>query len=366
MTQQSETTWDKRRDVTVHQHAPFNAESPLTALMPALTSTDAFYVRNHGPVPQLDPETWRLAVEGLVHRSVELSLDDIQQQFDHHQIVATMQCAGNRRSGLMKVRDIAGHPWGPGATSTATWTGVRLADVLEAAGVSAGARHVCFEAPDIAPEAAPPQRFGASIPISKAMSEEVLLAWAMNDQPLPAVHGAPVRVVVPGYIGARSVKWVDRISVRAHPSENFFQAIAYRLLPPGVDPYTAPPGDGLALGPIAVNSAILTPADGITVPAGPTTVTGYALGAEARGINRVDVSLDGGQTWSQATVDEAPGRWSWHGWQITLDLPPGNVEITARAWDDAGTVQPESETHLWNPKGYFNNSWARINLTATG
>ncbi len=352
--------------MVVHEREPFNAEPPLSALAQTpLTSTETFYVRNHGPVPELDSQAWRLTVEGLVQQPLKLSLDDLRSRFEHHQVIATMQCAGNRRSGLMKVRDIAGHPWGPGATSTATWKGARLTEVLHAAGITAGAGHVAFEASDVAPEASPPQRFGASIPLAKATSDDVLLAWEMNGQPLPAVHGAPVRVVVPGYIGARSVKWVDRITVQEQHSENFFQSVAYRLVPPGVDPYTAPPGDGLQLGPIAVNAAILTPGDGDTVPAGPTTITGYALGADDRGVTRVDISLDGGQGWHQASLDAAPNRWSWCPWQITLDLSPGDVEITARAWDTAGAVQPEHEATLWNPKGYFNTAWSRIHFTTT-
>jgi sulfite oxidase len=357
--------WGKSGEVRVHEREPFNAESPLPALARSrVTGTEAFYVRNHGPVPDWHPQEWRLSVEGLVKRPLELSLQELQRGFEHHQVVATLQCAGNRRSGLIKVRDIPGHAWGPGATSTATWTGARLTDVLHAAGFAAGARHVAFEAPDVAPEASPPQRFGASVPISKATSDEVLLAWEMNGHPLPAVHGAPLRVVVPGYIGARSVKWVNRISVQAQPSDNFFQAVAYRLLPPGVDPYSAPPGDGLQLGPIAVNSAILTPDDGASVPAGPTTITGYALSGDGRGITRVDISLDGGRTWHQAVLADQSSPWSWSHWSISLDLPLGEVEIISRAWDTAAAVQPEHEYHLWNPQGYFNTAWYRIHLTA--
>lgn len=367
VTERSGTAWGKSHDVIVHQSEPFNAESSLAVLVQQpVTSTEDFYVRNHGPVPELDPRLWRLSVDGMVDRPLELSLDDLQDRFEHHEVVATLQCAGNRRSGLAKVHDIPGHPWGSGATSTATWTGARLTDVLAAAGAQNTAQHVAFEAPDVAPEATPPQRFGASIPFAKATGDEVLLAWGMNGRPLPAVHGAPVRAIVPGFIGARSVKWIDRVSVQAGPSQNFFQSIAYRLLPPGVDPYNAPPGDGLALGPLTVNSAILTPDDGAVVPAGRTAVTGYALSGDDRGIARVDVSVDGGQSWLQAELDDPPSPWAWTPWRITLELPPGDVEITARAWDTSAAVQPEHEAHLWNPKGYFNNAWSRIHLTATG
>jgi sulfite oxidase len=365
MAQGAGLMWGKGSDVVVHQREPYNAESSLAALsQAALTDEETFYVRNHGPVPMVDPQAWRLSVGGMVGQPLELSLEELQGRFEHHRVTATLQCAGNRRAGLMKVREIPGHPWGPGATSTATWTGARLGDVLRAAGVACEAGHVAFDAPDIAPEASPPQRFGASIPVSKALGDEVLLAWEMNDQPLPPVHGAPVRVVVPGYIGARSVKWVDRISVQGQPSQNFFQAVAYRLLPDGVDPYNAPPGDGLSLGPVAVNSAILTPSDGAEIPAGPTTITGYALAGDGRGIARVDVSVDGGQSWAQAELSDQPSPWAWRPWQINLDLPSGQVEITARAWDSAAAVQPEDEARLWNPKGYFNNAWHRVNVTA--
>ena len=144
------------------------------------------------------------------------------------------------------------------------------------------------------------------MPLSKATSPEVLLAWAMNGEPLTAVHGAPVRVVVPGYIGARSVKWVTRVTVRAEPSDNFFQETAYRLLP--VDGVQAP-GAGLSLGPVALNSEILRPEHGDTVPAGTVRVSGYAYAGDDRSVCRVDVSVDGGATWRLATLGEA-STWS--------------------------------------------------------
>jgi sulfite oxidase len=356
--------WDLRHDMIVHSAEPLNAEPPPPALAAGeLTPLDTFYVRNHGPVPEISPAAWRLRVGGLVHRPLALSLDMLQD-FGAHEVIAALQCAGNRRAGLMAVRDIAGEaPWGPGATANARWTGARLADVLTAAGVTDGARHVAFAAPDVSGLPSPPQPFGASIPLGKATRGEVLLAWAMNGQPLPPVHGGPVRIVVPGYIGARSVKWIERISVQAEPSANFFQARSYRLLPPEGDPEMAGPGDGLSLGPIGVNAAILTPGEGERVPAGPVTVTGYALAGDDRRIARVDVSADGGRRWYQACLAEELSPWSWRRWRATLDLPPGPAEITARAWDSAANVQPESEAQRWNPKGYINYAWARLRLT---
>jgi sulfite oxidase len=358
--------WNKRDEMIVHQADPYNAEPPRAALdgLP-LTPLDVFYGRNHGPIQQIDPDAWRLTVDGLVGHPLVLSLTDLRRRFEEHTLVATLQCAGNRRAELAEVRPIPGQlVWGPTAISTARWTGARLADVLATAGLRPDARYVAFTATDVSQVADPPQPFGASIPVSKAMAAEVLLAWAMNGVPLPAVHGAPVRVVVPGYIGARSVKWVERITVQEHESDNFFQATDYRLLAADADPAKAGPGDGLPLGVIAVNAAILSPDDHQTLLAGPVRTSGYAVAGEDRGLARVDVSIDGGRSWQQADLGTDEGPWAWRLWQTTVDLPPGPTEIIARAWDTSATVQPERTANVWNPLGYVNNSWARVNVTA--
>ena len=357
--------WGKRDDMIVHQSDPYNAEPAAAALAGRmLTPLDAFYGRNHGPIPRPDPVAWRLLVGGLVERELELSVEDLRRQFAERTLTATLQCAGNRRAGFLKVRDIPGEdPWSSGATSTAEWTGASLAEVLQSSGLRDRAAHVAFAAPDVSQIAIPPQPYGGSISLQKALAGEVLLAWAMNGQILPPMHGAPVRVVVPGYIGARSVKWVDRITVQDRPSDNYFQATAYRLLPADADPGTAGPGDGLALGSVAVNSAILQPEDGAVLAAGPTEISGYALAGDDRGIARVDVSCDGGRRWTQADLGADAGPWAWRVWRAVIDLPAGPAEIVARAWDTAAAAQPESPAHLWNPKGYVNNSWARLQVT---
>ncbi|MCW2718515.1 sulfite oxidase [Pseudonocardia sp.] len=351
--------WSKRDDMVVHDKEPFNAEPPPGALAGRpLTPVEAFYSRNHGSFPDLAPATWQLRVDGLVDRGLVLSLADLHQRFSPRTEVATLVCAGNRRAELMAVRDIPGQvPWGPATISTAEWTGVSLADVLAAAGPAPGAAHVAFLAPDISP--AVDQPYGSSIPLTKACSGEVLLAWEMNGEPLPPVHGGPVRVVVPGYIGARSVKWVQQVTVQAEPSDNYFQAEDYRLLPPDAEPA---PGRGISLGPLVLTSAILSPDDGSRVAAGPTEVAGYALAGEGRSIARVDVSLDGGRTWVQAAVEDPPSPWAWQLWRTTVVLPAGPAEITARAWDDTGATQPDSPASVWNPSGYDNTSRPCIRL----
>jgi sulfite oxidase len=356
--------YGKREDLLVHQQEPFNAETGPAALAEGpVTATDAFYVRGHAAVPQLDPESWRLEVRGAVERELDLSLDTLREALREREVTATLQCAGNRRAGLIAIRDIPGEaPWGPGATGTATWTGVSLADVLALAGPLPEAAHVGFEGADVSEEAKPPQRFGGSIPLAKARRPEVLLAWAMNGEPLPAVHGAPLRVVVPGYIGARSVKWLQRIEVRSSPWHGYFQHVVYRLVPADAAPG---PGVGMSLGLVALNADVLSPADGDRVPAGAVEVRGYAFAGGERHVARVDVSVDGGANWSQAELLDDLGPWAWRHWRISVDLAPGEREILVRAWDSSAATQPEDEAALWNPKGYVNNARPKVRVQAT-
>jgi sulfite oxidase len=243
---------------------------------------------------------------------------------------------------------------------------VSLADVLADAGLQADARYVEFVGADISQEAVPPQCFGASIRRRKALAGEVLLAWGMNGEPLPAAHGAPLRVVVPGYIGARSVKWLQRIVARSTPSENFFQAQTYRLLPADADADAGLRGAGIPLGAVAVNSDFLTPADGAVVDAGTLEVDGYAFAGDDRHIVRVDVSTNRGRDWCQADLLDAASRWAWRRWRARVAVEPGTVEIVARAWDSAAATQPDDPAQLWNPKGYANNSWARLRIHVRG
>src|SRR4029077_16062108 len=219
-------------------------------------------------------------------------------------------------------------PWEHGAISTAEWCGVRLVDVLAAAGVRREDQlNVEVLAPDVAQEARPVQSYGSSIPLNKAMSEEVLLAWQMNGQPLPRAHGGPVRVVVAGYIGARSVKGVTTITVQPAPSENYFQALDYRILPPEADADTVPEGEGISLSSLPLNCDILTPTYGDRAAAGPLTIRGWALAGDGHDVARVDVSVDQGRTWRQATLEQPPSRWAWRMWSLTVDVDTGPLTV---------------------------------------
>jgi sulfite oxidase len=358
--------WGKRDDMIVRAHLPYNAEPPPAVLAGSdITPIDAFYARNHGRFPDTAPQQWQLAISGRVERPLTLTYERLITEFDQHDVVATLACAGNRRAEMLRVRPIPGkEPWAHGAISTAEWRGVRLADVLAAAGAHHDdGLHVAFQALDIAQEARPVQPYGSSIPLSKAMSPEVLLAWQMNSEPLPRAHGGPVRVVVPGYIGARSVKWVTAVTVQAGPSENYFQSLDYRILPPDADADTVGAGEGIALSSLALNCDILDPTDDDRVPRGQLTIRGYGIAGDGRSVERVDVSLDEGLTWRQADLHRAPSKWSWRPWSLTVDVPAGPLSITARAWDDTGAAQPESAASLWNPRGYGNNAWARVALS---
>jgi sulfite oxidase len=345
--------------MTIHEREPFNAEPQRIALAEApVTATDAFYVRNHGPVPAGADS--RAKVTGLVARQLDLSVDDLRRDFPARELTVTLQCAGNRRADLMAVRDIPGEsPWGPGATGTARWRGASLTDVLAGAQPSSDAHHVGFEGADRSAEV--DELYGSSIPLRDVAAHEVLLAYEMNGAPLPPVHGGPLRAVVPGYIGARSVKWLTRIELRTVAWEGHYQSTAYRLVPPGTEPGR---GVGMPLGLIAVNSDVLVPADGATVESGPLEATGYAFAGGRREVERVDVSLDGGRTWVQAELGEDLGEWAWRLWHVQLQLDPGEHEITVRAWDSAAGTQPEDPAGSWNPKGYANNAWGRVRVVA--
>jgi sulfite oxidase len=352
---------DKNPAMHVWEGEPLNAESPADLLgAESVTPVDLFYVRSHGPAPAIDPDGHRLSVCGLVDRTLELGLADLEWLGREQSVLATLECAGNRRRELLDVRPIDGEiPWGPGVIGTAIWTGVSLADVLARAGIRDGATHVELIGCDLDPEA---RSFGGSIPLAKASSAEVLLATKMNGDPLIPAHGAPVRAVVPGYIGARSVKWLREIRVLGEPSSNHYQATAYRVHPPWVTDRHADPSGGIPLGELEVNAAILTPTDAARIPVGPVLVSGYAISGGANRVERVDLSTDGGTTWRSTELLDPPTAWAWRRWRLTVDLPAGPAEIVVRAVDSSLNTQPENPADLWNVHGYANNSRPRVRL----
>jgi sulfite oxidase len=333
--------------------APLNAETPLEALCRShVTPTELFYVRNHDAIPDVDPDAYRLKIGGEVREPLVLSLRDLRDRFPRADVTATIACAGNRRSELSRLAPIPeAVQWGPGAIGNAVWAGARLADVLATAGVRAEARHVDFTGLDLPTVEGRAQAFDGSIPIDKALAPEVLLAYEMNGEPLSAEHGFPLRTVVPGYIGARSVKWLAEISVEREPSAGYFQSRDYAL-------------QGRPLDELALNSAFCRPVEGAPAEGTSIDIAGWAIGRGGRLLERVEVSADGGRSWVAAVLEEHDGEpWSWRLWHATIDADSDSPELVVRAWDGSG--QPESLAAVWNERGYMNNAWHRVALTST-
>ena len=353
----------KRPGLVVHGDHPLNAETPPPLLRESFVTPDeAFYVRCHGDVPEVDPGRYRLAVSGLVERPLRLSLEEIRD-LPKTETTATLYCAGNRRAELTQVKSIPGKvAWKVGAAGNARWGGVLLRDMLEAAGIGKGTRHVAFTGLDRDVESGTGVHFGGSIPIERAVSDRVLLAYEMNGRPLAPEHGFPLRVVVGGYVGARSVKWLSEIALRAEPSDNYYQAVEYKLFPPHVTAENADHSEGEMLGEIPLNAVIWAPKDGETLPRGPVTVRGYAIAGGDRRVARVEVSADGGATWTEATLTEGDGPASWRLWEAVVEPGPGEREILARATDSGGGTQPETVEEVWNFQGYANNAWHRVRV----
>lgn len=361
---------DKHPSFIVKEEDPYNGEPSLKLLAESfITPRELFFARSHGSTPSIDASTYRLSVKGMVDKSLTLSLESLRSDFPKQTRAATLQCAGNRRRELDSVERIEDELlWDAGAIGTAVWGGTPLRDVLRVAGVRSGAAHVDFVGLDQVQKEGRKFGFGGSIPLEKAESPEVLLAYEMNGEPLAPEHGFPLRVVVPGYVGARSVKWLGEIRVQTVPSDNYFYTRSYQLFPPQVTADRVDWSIGIRLGEVPVNSVICHPQEGERLPAGPVEVRGYAVGTAGRIIERVDISLDGGETWTQGSLMEAEekGPWTWQFWRTTLDLPPGPAEIVVRAWDSAVNTQPEETRRIWNVKGYMNNAWHRVRIVVGG
>lgn len=357
-----------RPRMVVRSEAPYNAEPAPDRLCASITTAQSdFYIRNHGNIPHIDASRHHLHVGGRVRAPLDIPVRELRKRFPERTITAVMQCAGNRRADMQRVRPTSGLPWTSGAIGNAAWTGVALADVLRAAGVQINpAYHVAFDACD---QVEKPRvgrfAYGASIPLAKAMSSEVLLAYSMNDEPLTPEHGFPLRVVVPGFAGVRSTKWLAAITVQDKPSDNHIQQREYKLMPPDVTEETADWRQGATIYAMRLNSAICEPASRAELKAGSVTLRGYATATDGR-IAQVEVSSDGGQTWMQAELEHNVDEpWSWTLWTATLGLVKGDHELAVRAWDSAGQTQPASPDEIWNCKGYLSTAWHRVPVSVS-
>jgi len=318
-----------------------------------LTPNARFFVRSHFPVPAVDVAAWRLEVTGLVHRPLRLTLHELRA-FAAVERAHTLECAGNGRARFALPRT-SGTQWDLGAVGNARWGGVRLASVLERAGVKPEAKHVWFEAADHAPLPTVPP-FLRSIPIDRAM-DDVVLADRMNGAPLPKLHGAPLRAIVPGWFGMASAKWVTRVRLESAPSDNHFMVKGYRYAYPGEDAAQAAPVDEMK-----IKSIITRPLDGARLPHGVLRVEGFAWGGRA-GVKQVELSDDAGRSWRPAALHGEPDGTGWRAWMAAVDVrTPGAVTLMARATDAAGAVQPVEARA--NAGGYGNNSIHRVTVHA--
>ncbi|EAR51057.1 molybdopterin oxidoreductase [Oceanicola granulosus HTCC2516] len=344
----------------VHRTRPLNAEPTPTALMSGFfTPQHLFYIRSHGDTPEL-PADHEVRLSGLVTSPLRFSLERLRREFPKRKVIATLQCAGNRRAEMQDVRQTSGDPWRIGAVGTAEWTGVALADVLAKAGIDeTRARHVAFRCADVVDidgEIAP---YEVSISVERAMAGDVLVAWALNGEDLDPAHGAPMRIIVPGYAGARSAKWLLEIDVRDAPSDSPVQARDYKLFPPSVARQDANWDEGVTIEQMPVTSAICLPRPDEPIPPGRTTVKGYAM-AYGRKVARVDVSTDGGRSWRQAGLMSERTTAAWTLWALDVDLPAGRHELVVKAVDEAGQSQPECLEGIWNFAGYLATAWHRV------
>ncbi|KAJ0023680.1 hypothetical protein NQD34_003579 [Periophthalmus magnuspinnatus] len=367
---------------------PFNAEPPPEILSESyITPNVFFFKRNHLPVPRIDPESYKLTVEiqGPNRErggALSLSLDDLKNKFPKHTVTATIQCAGNRRSDMHKAKQVKGLNWGIGAIGNGTWSGAKLRDVLLAAGYSPDdanwARHVQFEGLD---QDVAGTTYGASIPLRKAISEDgdCLLAYEMNGEELPLDHGFPIRVIVPGTVGARNVKWLGKIIVSDVESSSHWQQNDYKGFSPSTDWDTVDYKTAPAIQELPIQSAITVPADGAIVDRSDEEVTlkGYAWSGGGREVVRVDVSIDGGKTWKIAQLKSSdkeqtagatappPGQaWAWKLWELTVPLPADTeeMEVVCKAVDSSYNMQPDSILPIWNLRGVLSNAWHRVKV----
>jgi anti-anti-sigma factor len=340
--------------MVVHRAHPLNCETPIPALIGGVVMPNQrFYVRNHFQIPNLDSSNWRLKVVGMIEHPLSLSMRDLVKMPSHTQFV-TLECAGNGRS-LLSPR-INGEQWNLGAVSTAEWTGVPLAEVLQRAGVKAGAKEVVFRGADSGKldASSEPICFERSLSMDDALGSEALLAYAMNGETLPMQHGYPLRVIVPGWYAVASVKWLTQIDVISEPFNGHYQTGTYF--------FEWQRGGQLIREPVSlqrVRSLITEPEPDSEVEQGELPIRGVAWSGAAP-IARVEIRIGDGR-WQEARLLGEPKRHSWQGWELITSLEhAGSAVICARATDMVSRTQPDSPE--WNRLGYGNNAIQKIRV----
>lgn len=339
------------------QLAARNHSLPLEALRWDITPIGLHYLLTHFDIPDVDVATWRLELDGLVRNPLSLSLDEIRAR-PAVEVAVTMECAGNGRAHVEP--HVVSQPWLLEAVGTARWRGTPVAALLEEAGVGGGATDVLFVGLDRGIEGGEEQDYERSVPLAEVLAGDAILAYEVNGVPLPPQHGFPLRLVVPGWYGMTSVKWLARIALLGAPHDGYQMRHSYRLRQEEDEV-------GEPLNRIQLRSLMIPP--GIpeyltrsrVVRAGVCEVEGRAWAGDAE-IVGVDVSTDGGETWAQAELgDDSLGRWAWRRWRYAWSAEPGEYELCCRAHDAAGRSQPLEPP--WNVGGYANNAVQRVSVT---
>ncbi len=345
---------------------PVNAETPIALLDDSVTSNATHFIRNNGLVPERaktrDLAGWRLAVDGSVRKPLKLNLDTLKR-YPNKTAQLVIECGGNGRAGFRP--PARGNQWTLGAVGCAEYTGVRLKDVLEDAGVQPSAVYVAYfgEDPHLSADAndVPISR---GVPIEKALNDWTLLAWEMNGEPLPAQHGFPLRLVAPGFPASACGKWLTRLWVRDQVHDGpKMGGFSYRVPRNPVEPGTdVPEADMEIIEAMPVKSIITRPATGLAhAQAQPLSLRGHAWCGDGP-VSAMHVSCDFGATWIEAALDAPANPFAWQRWNASIRFPtPGHYEVWARATDHAGRQQPMIIPG-WNPRGYLNNAMQRISV----
>lgn len=350
------TAFPQKGEMLLVRSRPPLLETPFSVFdQGVLTPNDRFFVRWHvADIPtRVDARSFRIRIHGAVQHEVVLGLAELSREFERVEVVAVNQCAGNSR-GFFNPR-VAGGEWGNGAMGNARWTGVRLKDILDRAGVKAGAVQVRFNGADAGVIAATPD-FVKTLSVDHARDGEVMVAFAMNGKPLPLLNGFPLRLVVPGWYSTYWVKMLDDIEVIDTLDTNFWMAKAYQI-PDTPHANVSPGQSGVKTVPInrmVPRSFITNLSDGAVVDVGrPQAIRGIAFGGDA-GVRQVHFSVDNGMTWTLAKLGPDYGKYSFRRWEASfLPRHAGQLVLKVKAVNDNGVQQPDKPN--WNPGGYMRN-----------
>jgi DMSO/TMAO reductase YedYZ molybdopterin-dependent catalytic subunit len=354
----------KNEGLVVLGDRPLVAETPESLLDDDTTPVDKFYIRNNGQIPEetKEPDKWKITIDGEVNNKLEITLGELKSKYKAVTHRMVLECGGNGRAAFSP--PARGNQWTNGGAGCAEWTGVRLADVLKTAGLKPSAKYTAHYSSDLhlSGDAGKPT-ISRGVRIEKAMDPDTLIVWAMNGQPLPNIHGGPVRLIVPGWAGSASQKWLTRIWVRDKEHDGpgmteFSYRVAIKPMVPGDK---GDPANFRILESMPVRSIITNPANGAKLAAGTREMK--LRGASWAGdltVKQVDISANAGASWQKAELGTPKNKYDWQRWTASVKLPSdGYYEIWVRATDSRGMMQPH-QAASWNPQGYGGNAMHRI------